>query len=462
MRCNLAGVTTLMAGLCLSAHGQVGEPDLATELVAGNLSGALYLTHAPGDYNRLFVVVRSGRIRIIEDGQTLTAPFLDIASQVNTSGERGMLGMAFHPDYQSNGLVYVRYNNSSGATVITRYQVSSSNPDVLNTASAQTVISSSNVNANHNGGWIEFGNDGMLYVSVGDDDDFDNAQDITGNLHGKILRLDVNGDDFPADSNRNYRIPPGNPFVGVSGDDEIWAYGLRNPFRCSIDQETGDLWIGDVGELEWEEVDFQPAGLAGVNYGWDCREGAHCVPSQTCVCTDPDLVDPIFEYSHGEGCAITGGRVYRGCAIPDLQGTYFVGDFCSANIWSFRFDGKSTTDLQQRHVQLDPPGSLSIDQIVGFGEDAYGELYICDLGGEIYKIVPASPPPDSNGNGIPDACEGGSPPAGDINQDGSVDTDDLLAVINSWGPCAPPCAADTNQSGAVDTDDLLVVINGWN
>jgi glucose/arabinose dehydrogenase len=456
----LMGWTTWSA----ATHVQAGQPPLTSELVT-NVSNAVYLTHAPGDFDRIFIVQLNGSIRIVKDGALLTTPFLDISSQVSIGGERGMLGLTFHPNYATNGYFFVRYNNIAGH-VIARYTASTSNPDVANASSVQTVLTIPKSSANHNGGWIDFGPDGYLYISVGDDDDFANAQDITSNLHGKILRIDVNGDDFPADNNRNYTIPATNPFAGVIGDDEIWAYGLRNPWRCGFDRETGDLWIGDVGELSYEEVNFQAAGApGGANYGWDCREGAHCVPSQYCSCTDPTLIDPIFEYDHGSGCAIIGGRVYRGCAIPELQGTYFVGDYCSGNIWSFKSDGKVVNELQLRHSELEPPGNPSIDWIVAYGEDAYGELYVCDLDGEVYKIVPAKPADDQDGDGVPDSCENQN--VADISGNGIVDVDDLLMVINAWGPCdAPPTpcnedCAPAGGNGAVDVDDLLMVINNW-
>ena len=441
---------------------RAGEPALTTQPIA-NVSSAVYITHAPGDLQRVFIVQLNGRVRIVKNGLLLTTPFLDISSQVTTGGERGMLGLAFHPNFQQNGYFYVRYNNSAGH-VIARYTASTTNPDVANTSSAQTILTYPKSSTNHNGGWIDFGPDGFLYTSLGDDDNFANPQDITSNLHGKILRIDVNGDDFPTDNTRNYKIPPSNPFVGVGGDDEIWAYGLRNPWRCGFDRETGDLWIADVGELAYEEVNFQAAGApGGANYGWDCREGAHCVPSQYCVCTDPTLIDPIFEYDHGDGCAITGGRVYRGCAMPELQGTYFVGDYCSGNIWTFQYDGQTLSDLQLRHAELEPAGTPSINFIVAFGEDAHGEIYICDFDGEIYKIIPAKPINDQDSDGIPDSCEDQYP--GDLTGDGLVDVDDLLMLINAWGPCdTAPCIEDIAPSGGngtVDVDDLLTVINGW-
>jgi glucose/arabinose dehydrogenase len=252
--------------------------------------------------------------------------------------------------------------------------------------------------SNHNGGWIAFGpNDGLLYIATGDgggggDDDAGhtagtgNAQDTTDNLLGKILRIDVDGTNG---STGTYGIPTGNPFVGKAGDDEIWSYGLRNPWRNAFDSETGDLYIADVGQRLWEEVSFQPASSSGEeNWGWRCREGAH--DFNTLNCDGLTLLDPIHEYSHGGSphrCSITGGEVYRGCAVPDLAATYFFADYCSDQIWSFRAVGGTATDLRDRTVELAVAGR-TINDITSFGRDALGELYILDRGGEMYRIVP--------------------------------------------------------------------------
>jgi hypothetical protein len=246
---------------------------------------------------------------------------------------------------------------------------------------------------------MDFGPDGYLYIATGDGGDrFDpdnNAQDITDNLLGKILRIDVNGDDFPADPNRNYAIPPDNPFVDAEGDDEIWAYGLRNPWRNSFDSETGDLYIADVGQFVIEEINVQPADSAGgENYGWDCMEGSSCTAEATCTCNDDSLTGPVHVYNHNSGrCSISGGFVYRGCAIPDLTGTYFFADYCSAQIFSLRYENGAVSDLRERTAELAPGGGLSIDGISSFGRDSDGEIYICDIfGGEVFKIVPDGTP----------------------------------------------------------------------
>lgn len=368
--------------------------EMKTERIVSGLVRPLFVTHAPGDTDRIFIVEQrdgsTGRIRIFElsSSTLLPTPFLSV-SPVSTGGEQGLLGLTFHPDYASNGFFYVNYTDGSGTTVIERYQVSI-DPDLADPSSGQTVLTLAQPYANHNGGWLGFGPDGYLYCTVGDGgsggDPQGNAQNLT-TLLGKILRIDVAGDDFPADPDRNYAIPPDNPFVGVAGEDEIWAYGLRNPWRPSFDRSTNDLWIADVGQVSWEEVNFQPASsTGGENYGWRCYEGNY--EYNTSGCSAPGtMVFPIHDYDHGQGCSVTGGYVYRGNAIPALSGTYFFADFCTASIWSFRYDGASISEFTDRTVELDPGGGLSIDQITSFGEDGSGEIYICDLGGEVFKIV---------------------------------------------------------------------------
>jgi glucose/arabinose dehydrogenase len=459
----------VLFGLVLTWHiamANAGEPLLTSELVADGLADPLLVTHAPGDHNRIFIIERAGAVKILKDGLLLPTAFLDLTGQVHLMHERGLLGIAFHPDFASNKFFYVRYNNLSGQHTIARYTESAANPDIADISTAHVVWQFNNNAAHHNGGSIDFGPDGYLYITVGDDANPAHSQNITTQLHGKILRIGVDGDQFPTDATRNYTVPPDNPYVGIAGVDEIWAMGFRNPFRASFDRVTGDYWIADVGSASWEEIDFYPANApGGKNFGWGCMEGAHCGGS-ACTCFDPSLTLPVHEYSHALGCSVTGGRVYRGCAIPQLQGAYFFADFCSNRIWSFRYVNGAVTELQERQSELDPPGSSAIANIVGFGEDAMGELYICDMSGSIYKIVPVDQPPDNNGNGIPDACEP-PPQAGDITGDGVVNVDDLLSVIVNWGPCASPpraCPADIaplDGDAVVNVDDLLMVIMNW-
>ncbi len=407
-------VTVIAIAVCaLGSRVLAAGTPLTTVRVASGLNSPLFVTHAPGDLTRVFIVEQIGRIRILNiavDPPVLSSvPFLDITSRVRMGGERGLLGLAFHPDFATNGYFYVDYTGFSGVsgdTRVSRFHVPPASPDQADPSSEMVLLGVSQPQTNHNGGWIAFGPDGFLYIGMGDGGNFNdlgpghttgtgNGQDITSNLLGTMLRIDVNGDDFPADASRNYAIPPSNPFVGTTGDDEIWAYGLRNPWRNAFDSATGDLYIADVGQDLWEEINFQPAAsVGGENWGWRCREGAHnfnftgdCGVAGTPSAT---LIDPIYEFVHGGSpfrCSITGGEVYRGCAIPDLAGTYFFADYCSNQIWSFVYTGVPPV-AQDRTAELAPSG-FSIRSISSFGLDAFGEMYICDLnGGEVFKIVP--------------------------------------------------------------------------
>ncbi len=399
---------TPLAVATLALIAGVARAELTTERVAAGLDEPLFATFVPGDAGRLFIVEQPGVIRILDIAShppaLLGAAFLDIQARVNAAGnEQGLLGLAFHPEFQTNGHFYVSYTDSGSDLRISRFEVPTGTRNDADESSEVVLLTISQPQANHNGGWIAFGpKDDYLYIATGDgggggDDDtghtpgVGNAQDITVNPLGKILRIDVDGSDGPGG---NYGIPPSNPFVGIEGDDEIWAYGLRNPWRNAFDPRTGDLYIADVGQGSWEEVDFQPASSAGgENWGWRCREGAHDFNFGG-DCGSATLLDPIVEYSHGGSpfrCSITGGEVYRGCAIPGLLGTYFYADFCSEQIWSLRVESGLATNVLDRTAELVPPGSLSINDITSFGRDAEGEIYIVDRGGEVFKIVPDGP-----------------------------------------------------------------------
>jgi len=408
MRC----ITWFIALFVLAASQSFSAVPLASVRVVSGLARPIFVTHAPADTARVFVIEKQGRIRILKNNALLPAAFLDIDPIVGggTSdfSEQGLLGLAFDPGYASNGYFYVDYTDSIGSIVIARYHVSA-DPDVADPASALILMTVPHpTNTNHNGGWIAFGSDGYLYIATGDggsgNDPPGNAQN-TAVLLGKMLRIDPSGDDFPADPSRNYKIPPANPFAapGNTGADEIWDYGLRNPWRNSFDRLTGDLWIADVGQSAREEVDFEPAGSGGGrNYGWRCMEGFSCTGLTGCTCGSAALTPPILDYDHSFGCAVTGGYVYRGAAIPDLQGTYLYADYCSARVWSFLYSG-SITGFTERTSELAPGFGLSIGSIASFGEDTAGEFYICDQSdGEVYRIVPATPSgAKSRTNGAP-------------------------------------------------------------
>lgn len=363
----------LAAAAALALLGLAGPaPAYEAAQVVGGLSDALFATAPPGDSERLFVVEQVGVIRILDLGTDtlLPTPFLDISGLIVDGGEQGLLGLAFHPDYATNGYFYVYHSSngtvcdlSSRCTFVARYQVSAGDPDLANPDSRFELLEITQPYSNHNGGMLAFGPDGYLYVGVGDGgssgDPSNNGQNINA-LLGKLLRLDVDGGS-------PYGVPASNPFVGVAGLDEIWAYGLRNPWRFSFDRATGDLWIGDVGQGTWEEVDFQPAASeGGENYGWRLMEGAHCYnpPSD---CNDGSLVLPVHEYSHASGnCSITGGYRYRG-SIPQLAGLYIFGDYCTGRIWAYNPGTDTATQILADQI---------LGNILSFAEDAAGELYV--------------------------------------------------------------------------------------
>jgi len=334
--------------------------------------------------SRIFIVEKTGRIKIVKWSTLLPTAFLDIHTKVSGGGEQGLLGLAFHPDYANNGRFFVDYTDTTGDTVVAEYHVSA---DANIADPAETVILHvAQPFANHNGGDVTFGPDGYLYIALGDGgsggDPQGNGQN-TNTLLGKLLRIDVNNAS-------PYSSPATNPFFGATpGLDEIWAYGLRNPWRFSFDRVNGDLYIADVGQDRYEEVDYQLASsLGGENYGWNIVEGnGHCY-SPSSGCNQSGLTAPILDYDHSQGCSITGGYVYRGCKMPDLRGTYFYGDYCTAFIRTLQVVSGAATNLQDRTADL-AAGGGSINSISSFGEDARGELYICDLGGQVFKIVPS-------------------------------------------------------------------------
>ena len=377
----------LLAVFLYPEGGHAQSVQLTTIRVASGLSEPLYLTSPAGDAARLFVVEQNtARIRIIKNGTVLPTPFLDIGPKASSGGERGLLGLAFHPNYASNGFFYINYTDNDGNTVIARYRVSG-NPDVADASSETVLMNVTQPFSNHNGGMMAFSpNDDYLYIGMGDGgsaNDPDNRAQNGGVVFGKILRMDVgNGAVF--------RDAPGNPFSNnPSFLSSIWALGLRNPWRFSFDRLNGDLYIGDVGQGAREEVSWQSGDSSGgQNYGWRCMEGKVCTGLSGCTCNSPALTIPLHDYAHtGGNCSITGGYVYRGAAIPELDGTYFYGDFCTGKIWSFKRSGSGAAQLVDRTAELRPQAGGTINNITSFGEDDRGEIYIVDRDGEIYKIV---------------------------------------------------------------------------
>jgi glucose/arabinose dehydrogenase len=351
--------------------------------VAGNLSSPVFATAAPDGSGRLFIVEQTGRIRILKNGQVLPTPFLDISASVSKGGEQGLLGLAFHSHFATNRRYYVNYTNTAGDTRVREYRASAANPDRTESGSGRAILAIDQPYANHNGGMLAWGPDGALYIGTGDGGsagDPGNRAQSTSSLLGKILRINVNG----STSTRNYLVPSSNPYVGRAGLDEIWQRGLRNPWRFSFDRLTGSLWIGDVGQARYEEIDRATVSSSGAgrgaNWGWRVMEGSHCYnPPSGCSTSGKRL--PVVEYSHSSTgrCAVTGGYVYRGSAIPALAGGYVFGDYCTGEIWVIAHNAPTPTVPTRR---LDTNLRIS-----SFGQDAAGELYVCDLNGGVYRIA---------------------------------------------------------------------------
>ena len=355
---------------------------LELQRVTGGLEAPVGLAHAGDGSGRLFIVEKAGRIRVLENGALLAAPLLDIADRVGSEqSEQGLLGLAFHPSFVQNGLLYVNYTDHQGDTIVSRFSMASGwepgGTPVADPASETPLLKLDQPASNHNGGHLAFGPDGYLYIGTGDGggagDRYGHGQDGT-TLLGAMLRIDVNGSE-------PYAIPADNPFVGDPEiRDEIWALGLRNPWRYSFDRLTGDLWIADVGQYVYEEVNFQPAAHAGGwNYGWPIMEVNHCFPADA-ACNRAGLTLPLVEYDHTQGCSVTGGFVYRGQEFPGLQGVYVFGDFCTGRIWGLAQQSGSEPQV----VEL-----AQVDLLLSsFGEDEQGELYLVHIeGGELFKLV---------------------------------------------------------------------------
>ncbi len=397
----------LLLLLCTSP-ATLNAQSMSIERVATGLSQPLFVTYAPGDASRLYIVERFGTIKIMDLASGNITNFMTVPG-VDSNFEGGLLGLAFHPDFANNRYFYVNYTEWTGTDRSRIVRYTATNAESADPVTAETVVEYNQPEQNHNGGWLGFSPiDGYLYIATGDGGGgndlhgtIGNGQDITNNLLGKILRLDVDGDDFPGDANRNYAIPKNNPFVGVSGDDEIFLYGLRNPWRCSFDRLTGDLYIGDVGQNFREEINVFPVnGFPDRNLGWRLREGTFPTPGSVGGPQPADGVNPIYQYPWGSGPfsgrSCTGGYVYRG-PIGGLQGIYFFYDHQTNNFWSLRydgsdpatFDGTNFTELT-RWNDLITIDAGSIFTVASMGEDAEGNLYLLDrTGGEIFKIADA-------------------------------------------------------------------------
>ncbi len=399
-----AGIA-ILGGLLLagSLPGQVGAAAFPTRLVDGSIAPAAptsstvrlvkvadvakpVLVTSPRDgTNRLFIVSKGGHIRIVKGGSLLSASFLNLSAAVSKGSEQGLLGLAFHPSFKTNRKFYVNYTNTSGNTVIREYKASASNPDVVASGSGRTLLTIKQPYSNHNGGMLAFGKDGYLYIGTGDGGsggDPGNRAQSTSSLLGKMLRINVNG----RTASKPYKVPASNPYVGRPGRNEIWQRGLRNPWRFSFDRANGNLWIGDVGQNKYEEVDRAVRTSSGpgraVNWGWRVMEGRHCYKPSS-GCSKSAKRTPLVEYAHGSNgrCSITGGNVYRGSAIAALRGWYVYGDYCSGEVWAV----SSTASKPATPVRLLGAGSGRL--VSGFGENDAGELFLADLNGAVYRLA---------------------------------------------------------------------------
>ena len=457
MRLKLASIIGISA--IIASTASAGVTAIKPKLVIG--TGLVYptcITSAPGDTSRIFVLEKPGRIRIITLGTTpalLATSFLNIdplvAGGASTSDERGLLGMAFDPDYTTNGQFYVYYTGT-GTNNLARYTVSATNPNVAN-ATGVVMMTWPDPYSNHNGGDLHFKpGTRNLYMGTGDggsaNDPGNLAQNLSSRL-GKMHRITPTvGGAFPY-----YTIPTDNPFVGGSTtvDDTIWSTGLRNPWRWCFDQANGDMYIADVGQNAVEEVNYEASSAAGGrNYGWRCTEGTSCTGLTGCTCNGATLTPPVRTYGHTSagGYSITGGNVYRGCAMPDMQGIYFYVDYGTNNSWSFKMVNGVVTEFVTRNSELRIAlGGQTVNQVVAFGEDALGEIYMADHGGQIYKIVPASGEVVCN-----------PPNPADLNNDGFIDGADLTTLLGCW---ATTSCGDINNDGYTDGADLAELLSTW-
>jgi len=454
---NFRAFAALCVGACLAFSCDRAKAEISGTSLVGSLSGngvsTVFATHAPGRPNELFVVDQRGLIEILDlqTGQFNSQPFLDIQGFVDDGGnEQGLLGLAFDPNYATNGHFYVNYTRDPGPgldrTRVDRFTA----PDPLggslvSSGTRSSVLEFDQDFSNHNGGWIGFSpNDGMLYIATGDggsgNDPNNRAQSLDQRL-GKILRVDITGDDFPTDSTENYAVPADNPYANDGNGNtlaDIWAYGLRNPYRSSFDRETGDLWIGDVGQNAREEIDFQPGDSdGGENYGWRIREGDIATPTGGVGGPAPrNHVPPVYDYTRGggtfEGNSVVGGYVYRG-PDPEVDGRYFFADTISSRLWSFDPADPDGTIANVESI-LDPTSDIVTP--VSFGEDAIGNLYIVARGGDIYRIETDALSP------------------GDYTGDGLVNIDDYNLWKTEFGQAQS--RADGNEDGVVDSVDYAI------
>jgi glucose/arabinose dehydrogenase len=418
------------------------------------------MVSAPGDDTRLFVATREGRVQVLnwKTAEFNEEPFIDLSNITNSmNGEAGLSGMIFHPDYQENGrfFLYVTlFEGEVNADNVLFECARDGDDHDLAEEDVTRILKIEKPTPYHNGGWMEFDAGGNLLISTGDGGGGNGggprAQNITdGRLLGKLLRIDIDGDDFPSDPVRNYAIPSDNPFVGTDGDDEIWVFGLRNPWSGSRDPQTGDIFLGDVGRVTIEELDvIVGGGAGGENYGWRCMEGSMCTGFNVCTCNAPGLELPLWEYEHNDDpgrCAIIGAEVYRGCAMPFFDGHVLTSDLCTNEVWSLEWSpAEGLTDVVDRTDEISKGSGFSMPTPTTMGHDARGELWIGCYTGDILKVVPQDMIIKES----------------DFNCDGMVNVVDLLRVLSGWGSCNG-CREDIDGDHQVTVTELLQVISDW-
>lgn len=462
---HVLGLLTVGAAL-LCASGAAAQTLSAQAFVSG-LTKPIHMIHDPADPTRLYVAEQRGVIKLIKNGVLQASPFLDQDAAIPDSMYTGLFGIALHPNYAANGKLYLYHTTgtSSAVTVwVKEYTRTAGDPDHATPGSAKVILrlaSPAPTAQHHLGGTPMFGPDGKFYLPLGDGG---TTGDSTGpqrsqsntSLWGKLLRIDVDVDDFPADANANYGIPADNPYAS-SGTvaHEVFLRGLRNPFRCSVDRATGKLWLGDVGLTSREEIDLiNTATDGGANLGWNCAEGALCTTNANCTC-GAGLKAPVYDYGPAFGHCITGGARYAGCAIPALVGTYVFADYQNNKLYSIQYNDTTNTagGFVDRTSQVTSP---ALSTPICIGEDWFGELYVVELtAGRIRKLVSNPLPADSDADGVPDTCE---PPVGDLNGDYIVDGADLGALLAQWGSTG---SADLNDDGTVDGADLGILLGNW-
>lgn len=467
VRVALVAVSIMASAWCATAFAQGTR--ITARLVA-TVPQPVSIASAPGDHSRLFIVSRYGQINVLnlDSGQVLATPFLPepMTGSPNRPSGNGMLGMVFHPQYATNGIFYLSIA-ASGSTRLVQGRVSIGSADVAD-PNLQTVFVSPGSSGQHTGGWIAFGLDGYLYMPLGDGHQSSTAQNPMS-IRGKIIRIDVDGPDnipgnadddgFPAEVDRNYTIPADNPYAdGVAALPEVWARGVRNPYRGSIDPATGDLWWGEVGD-SWEEINRLPAGAAGRNMGHGWTQGPVCTSTPT-NCATPGLMNALFAYqthSSGQfgGQSIIGGVVYRGCAMPHLNGTFIFSDFYRTWIGGLKVVDGILVSATSRVAGIN--GAEVGADIGAYGTDARGEIYFCRVfGDEVYKIEPAADR-DCNNNGVPDGCEGLPVCIADFTGDCAVTIEDLLGFLVAFE--AGTIEADCDDELASGTADAAVTIS---